>query len=146
MQLQPFRDLSDFFNDNRFFKSGFPTLRDDKGELASAMDWTPTADISETENEYIVKSDLPGVDKKDISVSLDDNVLTIQGERKYSYESEDEKAHRVESFYGHFSRSFTLPKDVKADAIKATNKNGVLNVHLPKTTPGKPKNIDIQVH
>ncbi len=144
MQLQPF--FSDFFdNYQRFFKRGFPSLHDDS-RLLQTMEWTPSADISETDKEYIVKADLPGVETKDISVSLDDNVLTIQGERNYNLEQDSETPHRVESFYGHFCRSFTLPKNVKPEAIKATNKNGVLSINLPKTTPNRSKNIAVKVN
>ena len=95
--------------------------------------WSPSADISESKKEYLVKANLPDVDRSDIDVSVEDGVLTIKGERKHSKEEDDETLHRVETFYGEFLRSFSLPSSVDASNIKAEYKKGVLRVHLPKT-------------
>ena len=104
----------------------------DKGGYNIA-EWSPSADITETKKEYLVKAELPDVDKEDIHVSVNDGVLTIEGERKHSAEEEQETYHRVESYYGQFYRSFTLPGNVDENKVKADSKNGVLRVHLPKT-------------
>ncbi len=147
MQLLPFREINDLFdNYSRFFNRGRPALRDDNGELTSTLNWSPSADISETDSEYIVKADLPGVDKKNINVSLDKNVLTINGERTYNEETKDEKRHRIESFFGSFERSFTLPGDVKSEKIKASYTDGVLDIRLPKSAASKPKTVAISIN
>ncbi|MFK7915603.1 MAG: Hsp20/alpha crystallin family protein [Pseudomonadales bacterium] len=101
--------------------------------------WAPTADISESKKEYLIKAELPGVEKKDIAVDLDRDRLTIRGERSDTQESKDETYHRKESFYGTFSRTFALPSDVDASKLRAESKNGVLQVHLPKSKNGKKK-------
>jgi HSP20 family protein len=97
------------------------------------VEWSPSADISETKKEYLVKAELPDVDKADIHVSVHEGTLTIEGERKHRTEENDETYHRVESTYGTFSRSFALPDNIDESNIKADNKNRVLRVHLPKT-------------
>jgi HSP20 family protein len=93
----------------------------------------------------LIKLDLPEVDKEDVDVSVTDGVLTIKGERRLEKESDDEQQHRIESFYGTFSRSFTLPDNIELDAIKATNRRGVLKIHLPKSKESKPESVEIQV-
>jgi HSP20 family protein len=107
--------------------------------------WSPTSNISETDKEYLIKAELPEVKKEDVKVELADGVITISGERKHEKESKDENVLRVESFYGTFSRSFSLPDNVDANAIKAECKDGVLRVHVPKKEPSKPKAIAIDV-
>jgi HSP20 family protein len=114
-------------------------------EAAKAVEWSPAADITETETEYLVKAELPGVKREDVKVTQEDGVLTIEGERKYEKEEKGEKAHRVERFYGTFSRSFSLPDDADAKAIRAETKDGVLNVHIPKVKGEKTKPVQIKV-
>ena len=126
---------------------GFPrgqavSGRSDERDLA---DWRPAANISETDNEYLIKAELPEVSKDDIDVSVHDGVITIKGERRMENTEENEKQHRIESFYGSFSRSFSLPADVDESGIRAESKDGVLKVILPKAKVEKPKAIDIQV-
>lgn len=106
-------------------------------------DWMPTVDISETDDAFIVKAELPGVEKDDVSVKIEDGVLTIKGEKKS--EIEDEQKHRIECTYGSFVRSFTLPQATKADSIKAEYKNGILNLTIPKSEEVKPKEIEIKI-
>jgi HSP20 family protein len=108
--------------------------------------WAPSADISETDKEYLIRAELPAVKKEDVQVTLDDGVITIKGERKQSREDKNEKFHRVESFYGSFERSFSLPDNVHADAIRCESKDGVLSVHIPKSEASKqkPKQIAVQ--
>jgi HSP20 family protein len=106
--------------------------------------WAPRADIHETENEYLVQLDLPGLDKKDVKIKVEDNYLTVTGERKSEHNVEDNKYHRCERYYGTFNRSFRLYKDVRAEKIKATFKNGVLEIRIPKAEEVKPKEIEIE--
>jgi HSP20 family protein len=109
-------------------------------------EWSPTADISETKKEYLVKAEIPDVDKKDIHVSVREGTLTIEGERKHTSEKEGETYHRVESVYGKFSRSFALPADIDESLIKADYRKGVLHVHLQKTreSPAE-KAVEIEI-
>jgi HSP20 family protein len=109
------------------------------------LNWRPVADISETDGEYLIKAALPEIDRKDVHVSVDGGRVTISGERKMDKEEEDATQHRIESFYGTFSRSFALPSDVDEEKITAKSENGVLKVHLPKTKVTMPKPIEIAV-
>jgi HSP20 family protein len=102
-------------------------------------------DISETENEFLINADVPGVDKENVKVSVENGVLTIQGERKTEKEEKGKKFHRVERFTGSFVRRFTVPDNVDPDGIKAVFKDGTLVLHLPKTEKARPKAIDIHV-
>ncbi|RJP24800.1 MAG: Hsp20/alpha crystallin family protein [Candidatus Omnitrophota bacterium] len=114
-------------------------------EAAGVGSFVPAFDVSETETEFLVKAELPGVDPKDVEVNLSGNVLTVKGEKKQEREEKTESLYRVERSYGSFSRSFSLPSDVKADQVSATYKDGVLNLKLPKTEPSKRKTIKIDV-
>ena len=105
--------------------------------------WSPTVDISETENQYEVNAEIPSLKKEDIKLSVEDNVLTLSGERKVEKETDKKNYHRIEREYGKFERSFRLPKEVDAENIKAKYKNGVLTVQLPKTEAVKPKEIAV---
>jgi HSP20 family protein len=98
----------------------------------TSTEWAPSVDISETEGEYLIRASLPGVKKEDTKVTVEDGMLTLSGERQQQEEVKDEKFHKVESFYGSFSRSFALPDAVDEKAIKADSKDGVLTVHVPK--------------
>jgi len=110
------------------------------------LDWAPSADISETDKEYVIRAELPAVKKEDVQVTLDDGMITIRGERKQQKEDKNEKFHRVESFYGTFERRFSLPENVNADSIRCESKEGILTVHIPKTETAKqkPKQITVQ--
>jgi HSP20 family protein len=114
-------------------------------DSAKVADWFPAADISETDQEYLVKAELPGVSREDIKVTNDDGVLTIEGERKTFKSETDEKVHRAERLFGSFSHSFSLPQNADAKCIRAETKDGVLNVHNPKLKVAKPKSVQIKV-
>jgi HSP20 family protein len=116
--------------------------RDGDGEVT--LEWSPWANISETDKEYLVRAELPGLQKEDVKVTLGDGVLTIAGERTRHKEETSEKFHRTESSYGSFSRTFSLPDNIIADAIRCESKDGVLTVHIPKTEQRKPKQIAVQ--
>jgi HSP20 family protein len=121
----------------------WPQFFGDEGEMK--IEWTPAVDIKETEKEYLVKAELPGVKREDVKVSLEDGVLMIEGERRQEKDTEGEKTHRVERFYGTFCRSFTLPEYADAKAIRAESKDGVLKVHVPKLKIEKRLPLEIKV-
>lgn len=108
-------------------------------------EWMPSLDLSETKNSYIVSAEIPGIEPKDVEISLTDNVLTIKGEKKQEKQEDNENYHLIERSYGSFTRSFRLPVQVQADKVKATYKNGVLKITLPKTEEAKKKEIKIAV-
>lgn len=140
----PFQEMDSLFSRYRPLSSRMPSIAND-GESGMQFDWRPVADISESKGEYLIKAELPEVDRKDVHVSVDGGTVTIRGERKMDKEEEDATQHRVESYYGSFSRSFTLPDNVDAEKISAETKNGVLKVHLPKSKEAQPKSIEVAV-
>ncbi len=144
VRWDPFRELEDMSERlNRVFAR--PALRTTGKETLTVVDWIPMVDISETEGEYLIKAELPEVKKEDVKVTVEDGVLTLQGERRQEKEEKGKKYHRVERSYGSFIRSFTLPESVDEGGVKAEYKDGVLNLHLPKTEKVKPKAIDVKV-
>ena len=108
-------------------------------------DWTPAVDVSEDEKEYLIKAELPEVQKDDVKVTVENGMLRITGERKFEKEEKGKKYHRIERAYGSFERTFALPEDAKTDALTAEFKEGVLKVHLPKSEQAQPKTLDIKV-
>jgi HSP20 family protein len=109
----------------------------------STTAWNPSVDVFENENEVIFKAELPGLNAKDIELSLENNILTLKGERRFEKETKEENYHRIERAYGTFCRSFTLPTAVTADKVTAEYKDGVLKIILPKKEETKPKPIKI---
>jgi HSP20 family protein len=107
--------------------------------------WAPAVDIAETEHELVVKADLPGVDPKELDIRVENNVLTIRGERKFEKKVNDDNYLRVERAYGSFTRSFSLSNTVNSEAIKADYQNGVLSLSIPKREEAKPKQIKVNV-
>ena len=140
----PFTEMENLLGRYRNAGSGFGSGIGE-GELPGKFDWRPVADISESKNEYLIKTELPEVDREDVQVSVDGGMVTIRGERKMDTDEEGSTQHRIESFYGTFSRSFSLPDNVDANQITAQSKNGVLKVHLPKTKEVEAKPIEISV-
>ena len=145
VRWDPFRELEDVTEQlNRMF--GRPAARRENGkELLTVADWIPIVDISETESAYVIKAELPDVKKEDVKVTVYEGVLTIQGERKQEKEEKGLKYHRVERSYGRFVRSFTLPDYVDDTKVKAEFKEGILNLHLPKSEKTQPKAIEVKV-
>jgi HSP20 family protein len=123
---------------NEFFGGG-------NGEAAGTglSSWTPAVDIHETDDGFVIKAELPGVSKDDVSVDVHQNTLTLRGQRKHEAEVKQDKYHRVERAYGTFQRSFVLPTVVDQEKVQATFKDGVLELHLPKSETAKPKHIAI---
>ncbi len=134
----PFNEMDDFF---KFYNRSLAQNPAQEGMLSA--DWTPSVDITENDNEFLIKAELPEVKKEDISIDINKGVVTLSGERKS--EVKDEKEHRIERFYGRFSRSFSLPEIVKEGDIKAESKEGMLYLHLPKTAVEKPKKIQVKI-
>lgn len=141
MQWSPFREMEDFFNQ---FHRAFGSLPALSGTSGNGNLWAPVVDITETPKEYLVRAELPGLKKEEVSITVDEGVLTLSGERRI--EESDEKRHRSERYYGQFQRSFALPSDVSADKIDADYKDGVLCIHLPRTEQKKSKAIEVKVH
>ena len=125
----------------RFFDRFFEPRWD---EVPALGEWTPRLDVSETKDALVVKAEIPGVEQKDINVSLQDQTLTIKGEKQQEKEEKDERWHRVERSYGSFLRAVRLPAAVDADRVTATFKNGVLTVTLPKTAAAKGTAIPVK--
>jgi HSP20 family protein len=121
------------------FLEGRPRRAEEGGE------WLPSLDVSETKNDLVIKAELPGMDPKDIDISLINGFLTIKGEKKQEKEEKDENYHLIERSYGSFTRSVRLPREVQSDKITASFKNGVLRVTLPKSEEAKKKEIKIKV-
>jgi HSP20 family protein len=140
IRWDPFRNISGLQEQvNRLFES---SLRGRTDESALTT-WAPNVDIYETENELVLKADLPEVTEKDIDIHVENNMLTVRGERKFEQKVKEENYLRVERSYGAFSRSFSLPNTVDTEAIKAEYKNGVLTVIMPKRAESKPKQVKI---
>jgi HSP20 family protein len=117
----------------------------DLKEPLTVADFTPAVDIQETDNEYLVKAELPEVKKEDVKVTVENGILTIQGERKLEKEEKGRKYHRLERSYGTFLRTFTVPLDADETKVAADFKEGLLKVHIPKTEKARPKAIEVKV-
>jgi HSP20 family protein len=126
---------------NQLFESAVPNT----SENSALTTWAPAVDIYETENDLVLKADLPEVNEKDIDIRVENNTLTVRGERNFSQEVKEDNYLRIERTYGSFSRSFGLPTTVNTEAIKADYKNGVLTVEMPKRAESKPKQVKINV-
>ena len=143
IKWEPFREVDDVFD--RFFADAFRRWPRATVEGRAAADWAPAADVTETEGEYLIKAELPEVRKEDVSLSVQDGVLTLTGERKQEKRDDNEKVHRVERFYGSFARRFSLPEDADEQSIKAESKNGVILIHIPKHKVVQPQARQIEV-
>ncbi len=126
----------------RLFEDNSTRDRSGPADLAT---WAPQVDIYETENELVIKADLPDLEEKDIDVRVENNSLTIRGERKFEKGVNEDNYLRVERAYGPFTRSFSLPNTVSSESIRAEYRNGVLSLHMAKREESKPKQIKISV-
>jgi len=122
------------------FSEGRPVRRSEDGR-----EWLPSVDVSETKNDLVIKAELPGLDPKDIDISMNNGYLAIKGEKKHEKEEKDENDHLIERSYGAFTRSVQLPREVQSDKITASFKNGILRITLPKSEEAKKKEIKIKV-
>jgi len=140
----PFGDMEGFFD--RYYNAlGRGSFAGNDAEMSKKLEWRPSVDISETKKHYLIKAELPEVEKDNVDVSVENGVLTISGERHYEAEEESETKHRIETMYGRFSRSFTLPGDADEAKISAKSKNGVLKVRIPKMAETKEKAVRVAV-
>ncbi len=138
VRWEPLRELSSLQTEmNRLFNAAFegPT----GGNGGGARRWTPAMDLLETEDEFVLRADLPGLSESDVNIELEDNVLTVSGERKTEHEEKREGFYRMERAYGSFSRSLTLPKGIDPEAVNAAFDRGVLEVRVPKPEQRKPR-------
>ena len=126
---------------NRLFNDAFERT----GQESNLTTWAPAVDIHENEQELVVKADLPGVEAKDLDIRVENNILTIRGERRFEKKVNEDNYLRVERAYGSFSRSFSLANTVNPDGIKADYQNGVLTLNVPKREEAKPKQIKVSV-
>lgn len=141
--LRGFGDFTDRLNrmlTNSFFEKPLGE------EMLTAVDWVPNIDIQETEREYLIKAEIPEVRKENVKVTVEEGILYLKGERHQEKEEKGRKFHRTERTYGSFLRTFTLPADADEKKIAAEFKDGMLNVHLPKSETAKPKAIEIKVN
>jgi HSP20 family protein len=148
VRWEPFRDLVGLQDRmNRLFDDSFRGLSRGTGDddWSVGGTWAPAVDIYEQEGNIVLKAELPGIDAKEVDIHLENNILTLRGERKVDNEVKRENYHRVERAYGSFTRSFTLPTLIDQEHIKAECKDGVLKVILPKHEEAKPKQITINV-
>jgi HSP20 family protein len=141
-RFEPFRGVTTLQDQiNRLFGEAFER----QGQESSLTSWAPAVDILETEHELVVKADLPEIDPKELDIRVENNILTIRGERKFESKVSQDKYLRVERAYGSFSRSFSLANTVNSEAIKADYQNGVLTLTVPKREEAKPKQIKVNV-
>jgi len=142
IRWDPFRDIVTLREKmNRLFEDAVTARGEEKDMISST--WTPSIDIYETENEIVLTAEVPGVDEKDIDIKIENNTLSIQGERKFEKETKEENYHRIERSYGSFFRSFTIPHNVDQDKIEAEHEGGVLRVVMPKKPEAKPKKVKV---
>jgi HSP20 family protein len=144
IRWEPVREIQTVQNEmNRLFNSFFDTPTPGNG--GGLRRWIPATDLVETETEYVLRADLPGLTEDDVKIELEENVLTISGERKAEHAERKEGYYRVERASGHFSRALTLPEGVDSDAISANFDRGVLEVRIPKPEQRKPRKVAISV-
>jgi len=142
IRWDPFRDLTTLRERmNVLFGDVYPSRGEEKDLVANT--WNPSVDIYEHNGNLVLTAEVPGLDENDIEVKIEDSTLTIQGDRKFEKEVKEENYHRVERSYGSFFRSFSLPRNIDQDKIKAENENGILKITMPKKAELKPKNVKI---
>ena len=138
--LMPWSALSDLQNE-------FTRMMDESGLDWDRLGrtWHPAMDLQETEHEYVLRADLPGIKKEDVELTAVDNTIKLSGKREYEKRAEDKSVHRMERLYGEFQRTFELPGGFDAGKVEATLRDGVLTVRLPKREEAKPKRIELKV-
>lgn len=146
VRWDPFRELDNFSNRlaSVFDRPG-DSQPNGEDRLLTRGQWVPAVDISEDDKEYLITAELPGIEKSDVHIKVENGLLVISGERRSEHEEKKARQHRIERSYGSFARAFSLPEEVESDKIHAAFKNGELALHLPKNEKAKPKNIDIKI-
>lgn len=148
IRWNPFREMEDIQRRMSSLWEGSPFRRSNltnDEENITVAEWAPVVDIIEDETEYLVKVELPEVQKDDVKVTVESGTLTISGERKSEKEQKGRKFHRVERYYGRFERSFAIPDDAEPDNVKAEFKDGVLRIRLAKSEKARPKQVEVKV-
>ena len=143
-RFDPFRELEKMLDRYAYSDTASGLSKAHEGIVSNG--WSPSVDIKETTDAYLVNGELPGVDKADMDVSINDNILTIRGEKNVEKDDEKHDMHRSECFYGSFERSFSLPKQVDVNNVKASYKDGVLKLIIPKAEEEKPKQIKVDIN
>jgi HSP20 family protein len=144
VRWEPLRELASIQNEmNRLFGTVFDAPNPSNGNTLRR--WMPPMDLVETDDHFVLRADLPGLAEGDVSIEVEDNVLTVSGERKAEHETTKEGYHRVERAFGSFSRSLTLPEGVDAESVTASFDRGVLEIRIPKPEQRKPRKISIGV-
>jgi HSP20 family protein len=144
VRWEPLRELTTLQNEmNRLFSTAFDAPA--AGNGGTLRRWMPAMDLVETDDQFILRADLPGLSEKDVTIEIEERVLSVSGERKAEHEVAKEGYHRVERAFGQFSRSLTLPEGVDAESVTAGFDKGVLEVHIPKPEQKKPRKISIGV-
>ena len=138
----PFREFNEMVER---FNTGLGKPGTGANDHLTSFDWSPSVNVSETKKAYVIKAELPEVDKDHVHVELENRTLKISGERHYEKEDEDEKHHRIESAYGSFMRTFLVPQDAVAENIEASFKNGMLKIKIPKQKEPTPSSRKIEV-
>jgi HSP20 family protein len=145
VRYDPFRDLRTLHEEvNRLFTGSIPRTFDEEGIARGA--WSPSVDIYENKEQIVLEAELPGMNREDFELSVENNVITLRGERQFEKKDETDNYHRVERSYGSFTRSFTLPNTVSAEGANAEYRNGVLRVTLPKREETKARRIEIKTN
>ena len=143
IKWEPFRDMDDVFD--RFFTDAYRRLPRRAADVQPSFDWAPPADVSETEGEYLIKAEIAEVPREALSLTVQDGVLTLSGERRQEKREDGERMHRVERQFGSFARRFALPEDANDQAISAESRDGIVTIHIPKHKVAQPQPRQIQV-
>jgi HSP20 family protein len=143
IKWEPFRDMDDAFD--RFFADAFRRMPRRAGDGQPSLDWAPPADVSETEGEYLIKAEIAEVPRENLSLTVQDGVLTLSGERRQEKREDGERMHRVERQFGSFARRFALPDDADDQAIRAESRDGIVTIHIPKHKVAQPQPRQIPV-
>ena len=148
MRLVPYvrRDVGSRLDPSRVFEEFLDGFFTPAADAPSTRNWIPAVDILEKEGDLVLRAELPGLEEKDIDLKLEGNILTLRGERKLENRDKKDNYHRVEAYYGSFSRSFTLPDSADRDKISAEYKNGILTIRVPQRPEVKPREIPVSVH
>jgi|SRR5579859_127320 len=144
IRWEPAREMASLQNEmNRLFSTFFDAPASATGNVNPLRRWIPAMDLVETEDDFVLRADLPGLSENDVKIELEDNVLTVSGERKAEHEQHKEGYYRVERAFGSFARSLTLPDGVNPDQVRANFDRGVLEVRIPKPEQRKPRKVTI---
>ncbi len=145
IRWDPFRELEDMQSRLSSVLNQRTTRREDGKESITVAEWAPTVDITEDDKEYLIKAELPEIQKEDVKVTVENGVLVLSGERKLEKAENNRKYHRIERSYGSFARSFGLPDDADDAKVNAEFKEGILRVHIAKSEKSRPKQIEVKV-